>query len=79
LLVARAGPTGKLVPLLVLRADPAERDALLGAGDPFFQPRVGRDRLGVRLTADTDWGEIRELVIDSYRRVAPKKLSASLD
>ena len=28
---------------------------------------------------DTDWEEIRELVTDSYRRLAPKKLTALLD
>lgn len=34
---------------------------------------------GQRLTGDTDWEEIRELVTDSYRRLAPKKLTALLD
>jgi hypothetical protein len=32
----------------------------------------------VLLTADTDWEEIRELVTESYRVLAPKKLSALL-
>ena len=31
------------------------------------------------LASDTDWEEIRELVTDSYRRLAPKKLTALLD
>ncbi|MGH3216175.1 MAG: MmcQ/YjbR family DNA-binding protein [Trebonia sp.] len=79
LLVALQGPAGQPVPLLVLRASPDERDALLSIGPPFYAPRAGRDRIGVRLTGDTDWEEIRELVIDSYRRLAPKKLSALLD
>jgi hypothetical protein len=79
LLVARAGPSGKPIPLLVLRADPDERDALLCIGHPFFAPRAGRERIGVRLTDDTDWEEIRELVTESYRRLAPKKLTALLD
>ena len=79
LLVAREGPSGRPVPLLVLRADPAERDALLSIGHPFFASRAGRDRIGVRLTGDTDWQEIRELVTESYRRLAPKKLTALLD
>ena len=59
-------------------AGPAERDALLAAGDPFFAPRAGRGRIGVRLGAGTDWAEIAELVIDSYRVLAPKKLIARL-
>jgi len=79
LLVAREGATGEPVPLLVLRADPDEREVLLSIGHPFFAPRVGRGRIGVLLTDDTDWEEIRELVTESYRVVAPKKLSALLD
>jgi hypothetical protein len=79
LLVALEGPSGKPVPLLVLRAGPDERDVLLSIGHPFYAPRAGRDRIGVRLTDDTDWEEIRELVTESYRRLAPKKLIALLD
>jgi len=79
LLVAREGPAGKPVPLLVLRADPDERDALLSMGLPFFASRAGRDRIVVVLTGDTDWEEIRELVTESYRILAPKKLAALLD
>jgi YjbR len=79
LLVAWEGPTGKPVPLLVLRADPDEREALLSIGHPFFASRAGRDRIGVLLTDDTDWEEIRELVTESYRILAPKKLTALLD
>jgi hypothetical protein len=78
LLVAREGPAGTPVPLLVLRAGPGEREALLSAGRPFFAPRAGRDRIGVLLTGDTDWAEIRELVTESYRVLAPKKLTALL-
>jgi hypothetical protein len=79
LLVAVEGPTGKPVPLLVLRADPDERDVLLSVGHPFFTPRAGRGRIGVLLSDDTDWEEIRELVTESYRLLAPKKLTAMLD
>jgi predicted DNA-binding protein (MmcQ/YjbR family) len=79
LLVATEDPAGKPVPLLVLRADPEEREALLSIGRPFFASRAGRDRIGVLLTGDTDWEEIRELVTESYRILAPKKLAALLD
>ena len=48
-------------------------------GHPFFASRAGRDRIVVALTDDTDWEEIRELVTESYRFLAPKKLSALLD
>jgi hypothetical protein len=79
LLVAREGPAGRSVPLLVLRAGPGEREALLSTGSPFFPSRAGPDRIVVLLNDDTDWKEISELVTESYRRLAPKKLTALLD
>jgi hypothetical protein len=79
LLVAWADPAGQPVPLLVLRADADEREVLLAIGHPFYPSRAGRDRIVVVLTDDTDWAEIRELVIESYRILAPKKLIALLD
>jgi hypothetical protein len=79
LLVAWLGSTGKAVPVLVLRANPEERRALLAVGHPFFPSRAGRDRVVVVLGDGTDWEEIRELVMESYRMLAPKKLSALLD
>jgi hypothetical protein len=79
LLVAWEDPAGKPVPLLVLRADPDEREVLLSIGHPYFASRAGRDRIGVLLTDDTDWEEIRELVTESYRVLAPKKLTTLLD
>jgi hypothetical protein len=33
----------------------------------------------VRLTRETDWEEIRELVTESYRGPPPKKLTALLE
>jgi hypothetical protein len=63
----------------VLRARSGEREALVAIGYPFFASRAGRDRVVVILTGDTDWEEIRELVTESYRILAPKKLTAQLD
>jgi hypothetical protein len=79
LLVAVTDPSGKPVPLVRLRADPMERRALLAIGHPFFASRSGPDRIGVLLTDDTDWEEMRELLTDSYRVLAPKKLTALLE
>jgi len=78
LLVARAGTTGPPVSMLVLRADPDEREGLVASGHPFFAPRAGRDRIGVLLNDHTDWGEVSQLVTESYRILAPAKLSARL-
>jgi predicted DNA-binding protein (MmcQ/YjbR family) len=79
LLVATNDRTGKPLPRLVLRADPDDREALLSHGHPYFTPRAGRPRLGVLLADDTDWEEIRQLVTESYRLLAPKKLIELLD
>jgi hypothetical protein len=79
LLVARAGRAGQPVPLLVLRAGSDERAALLSIGHPFFASRAGRDRIVIVLSDDTDWEEIRELVTESYRILAPRKLTALLE
>ena len=71
---------GRNAPLLILRSVSPERDVLLAIGLPYFVPRQAReDRLGVLITPETDWGEIRELVTDSYRVLAPKKLIALID
>lgn len=79
LLVASEDSTGQAVTVIVVRADTVERVALLAAGHPWFPGRGGPDRLGVALTDDTDWEEIAELVTESYRLLAPKKLTALLE
>lgn len=79
LLTAQEKPDGSLVPKLVLRAHPDEREVLLTIGHPFLASRAGPDRIEVLLNDDTDWQEIRELVNDSYRILAPKNLNALVE
>jgi predicted DNA-binding protein (MmcQ/YjbR family) len=67
---------GETVCMKALRED---QEALLAHGSPFFFPRyVGpKGWIGVDLsTAGLDWDEVAELVRESFRLVAPKKLSA---
>lgn len=46
----------------------------------FRPPYVGPSGwLGVRLDVDVDWDEVRGILTDSHRKVAPKKLSALLE
>jgi hypothetical protein len=46
----------------------------------FVPPYVGhRGWLGVYLDVPVDWEQIADLVVDAYRRVAPRKLVAALD
>ena len=51
------------------------------APDRFFvPPYVGPSGwIGVYLDGDVDWMELDELLRDSYRLVAPKKLVKQLD
>jgi hypothetical protein len=63
------------------KAAPGAQDVLIGA-DPkrFFKPPyVGpKGWVGIRLNVDPIWGQIVDLVYDSYRMTAPKRLSAQL-
>ncbi len=71
------GSGGKSVPLLVLRAGPDEREALLSVGHPFFASRAGRNRIVVVLTDDTK-GLYRPLWSErgsSPRRAKPSRKS----
>lgn len=64
------------------KMQPGVQDALVGS-DPerfFVPPYVGHHGwLGVRLDVPTDWDEVAELVEESYRLIAPKRLAAQLD
>ena len=65
-----------------MKARPGIQEALVG-DDPtrFFVPRyTGHNGwIGVRLDVNHDWDEIRDLIEESYRMTAPKRLSALLD
>ncbi|REF96923.1 YjbR protein [Asanoa ferruginea] len=69
-------------PHLCCAAPPGVQAELIAENpDVFFRPPyVGhRGWLGVRLDRDPDWAEIRELAVDAYRTVAPKRLLAELE
>ena len=67
------------VTVVTFNARGEEHDALLAIGDPFF-PGWGAGLVAMRLHDDgTDWGEVKELLTESYRLAAPKKLIARLE
>ena len=75
-------PQGKPATIVAMRPDSEERESLLAVGHPYFSRGPWDERLGriaVMIDATTDWDEIAELVTDSYRLTAPKKLVAQLD
>lgn len=61
---------------------PGVQQALIGAEpDRYFVPRyTGKNGwVGVRLDGKPDWDEITDLVEESWRRTAPKRVVAQLD
>src|SRR4051794_39059478 len=73
---------GQPATIVAMRPDPDERAALIAVGHPYFSRGPWDERLGriaVVVEPTTDWDEIAELVTDSYRLTAPKKLVARLD
>ena len=68
-------------PLVVLsfRSAGEELEVLRHAAHPFFVLGWGRDAMGVVLDEHTDWEEVRELVMESFCVLAPKKLIALVE
>jgi YjbR len=65
--------------VLTFRAPASELHALSTVGYPFYRPGWAPDVVGMVLDEDADWAEIAELLTDSYRVLAPRKLVALLD
>ncbi|WP_323095356.1 MmcQ/YjbR family DNA-binding protein [Intrasporangium sp. YIM S08009] len=68
--------TGVSAPTTVLtfRSSGDELSALAAAGPPFYRPPWSPTVVGMVLDDDTDWGEVAELVTESYRFCAPQML-----
>ena len=65
--------------MLSFRCPDEEREVLIESGHPFYRPGWGSDTIGMVVTAEADWQEIEELMIESYCILAPKKLVALVD
>jgi hypothetical protein len=77
--VSRLGITdGRTVTVVTLRSAGEERAALAAIGPPFLTSWAD-DVVAVVLDDDTDWREVGELVTESYRLLAPKRLVRQLD
>lgn len=70
---------GEALVVLAFRSTGEELEALRRAGHPFLVLGWGRDAMGMVLDADTDWGEVHEIITESYCALAPKKLVALVD
>lgn len=72
---ARAIPATGPVTVLTFRAADDELDALINTGHPFYKPEWAPDIVGMIIDDEVDWAEVAELLTDSYRKLAPKKLA----
>ncbi len=75
---AEAAGTAGPSTVLTFRSSGEELDALRAIGPPFFKPVWFRDIVGLVLPADpsaVDWDEVAELVTESYRVLAPRRLT----
>ena len=66
-----AGP----VTLMSFRAEAEELEVLHRSGHQFLRPSAGRGVVGMVIDHTTDWQEVTELLTDSYRVLAPKRLA----
>ena len=71
---ARASGTDGPATVLTFRLTGPERDALRAAGPPWFGPPWHPDAVGLVVGDEVDWDEIGELVVDSHRLLAPRRL-----
>jgi predicted DNA-binding protein (MmcQ/YjbR family) len=77
--VDRVGVTdGRTVTVVTLRSAGEERAALRAIGPPYLDSWAD-DVVAVVLDEDTDWSELQELVVESYRLMAPGSLVRELD
>ena len=65
--------------VVTFRAAGDELLALTHQGLPFYKPPWSPTIVGMVLDAQTDWSEVAELVTESYRLCAPRKLARLLD
>jgi predicted DNA-binding protein (MmcQ/YjbR family) len=68
----------RIVTVVTLRSTGEERAALAALGPPYLSSWTD-DAVAVVLDDDTDWRELEELVVESYRLLAPNRLVRELD
>lgn len=64
---------------VMIKPDPEEADALREDPRVFVPGYLGVSGwLGLDLDADTEWAEVREVLLDSYAQTAPTRLVKAL-
>ena len=65
--------------VVTFRCPIAEVDAYRHAGRPFFVPVWFPNIVGMIIDEQTNWDELAECLTESYRELAPKKLTDQLE
>ena len=73
------GGPNEFRPTLRFRSSGEEFETLRHLGLPYLAHPVMGNAVVLLLDDDTDWSEVAELVIESYRLMAPQKLVRLLD
>jgi hypothetical protein len=76
---SRAAGTHGPATVLTFRSAGAELGALRSMGGPFFAPPWREDEVGLVLDGRVDWDEVTELLVESFRVLAPAYLAQPLD
>jgi YjbR len=61
--------------VVTFRVSSEEHEALRAMGSPFFVPSWWPDIAGAFLSDQTDWGEMFDLLTESYQMLAPKRFN----
>jgi YjbR len=75
---ARAAETDQPICVLTFHSPGDEIAGLVSGGHPFFKPVWSPSIVGMVLDGGEDWDEIAELLTESYRVLAPKRLAAQI-
>jgi hypothetical protein len=70
-----AARLGRPADVMTFRSSGEELEALVRSGLPFYKPDWSPHVVGMVLDDRTDWGEVAELLTESYCLVAPQKLA----
>ena len=72
---SRSARVPHAVDVLTFRSGGEELEALVRSGYPFYKPQWSPTVVGLALEPGTDWGEVAELLTESYLILAPRKLA----
>lgn len=71
--------TGEKGGAISIKSDPATQEVLVRRGPYYRTPYIGQHGwVSIERPLDHDWAEVEDLIVDGYRRAAPKRLLKQL-